>query len=116
MYNSNVAVARAINLAIAINGILSFVTIVVILYVAGPLDQLVGVESPFLTIIFNVTKSNAAVGALVGFLVFDSAAASCSAIATGSRMTWSFARDRGLPFWPYLRRVGVPRTKEKLSR
>ena len=34
-------------------------------------------------------------------------AASIGFLATGSRMVWSFARDRGLPFNRYISKVGL---------
>lgn len=107
VHHANINVAKAVSLAIAINGALSFSIIIVMLYFGGPLDALLGVDFPFMTIIYQATGSKAAVAALVGYLNFMGLSACCSSIASGSRMTWSFARDRGLPFWRYLRRVST---------
>lgn len=107
VYHANINVAKAVTMAIAINGALSFSIVIVMLYFGGPLDSLLEVEFPWMTIVYQATGSKGAVAALNGYLIFMGLAACISSIASGSRMTWSFARDRGLPFWRHLRRVGV---------
>lgn len=53
---------------------------------------------PFIQVFYNVTKSNAGASVLTALIIINITSACISTVATVSRQTWSFARDKGLPF------------------
>lgn len=89
------------------NAILTFIMVLVFMLRAGDLDTLLENENPyiFIDITQNATGSVSAAVALGSYSVFMSFACAVSSMAAGSRMIWSFARDRGLPFWKHVRKV-----------
>lgn len=91
---------RSLTLAVTLNGLLSFVIMFVFLYVGGPPDDLLEYpgQYPFIQIIYTATGSRTATCVLTGFISVMIFAATISSTASGSRMVWAFARDRGLPF------------------
>ncbi|KAL6714500.1 hypothetical protein ACLMJK_007925 [Lecanora helva] len=60
---------------------------------------------PFIQLFYNITKSLAGTDILAAIIIITLVCAVISEIATASRQIWAFARDRGLPFSPFLSRV-----------
>ena len=60
---------------------------------------------PFLQLFVDVTKSNAATAVMAAIVIITLISAVVSEVATASRQIWAFARDDGLPFSRFLRRV-----------
>lgn len=60
---------------------------------------------PFLQLFYDVTKSNAATAVMAAIVIITLILAVVSEVATASRQIWAFARDDGLPFSKFLRRV-----------
>lgn len=105
-------IPRAIIGAMAINGAVGFIMIVTVLYCLGDLQTVLNTDTGFPFIqIFHDSVGNIA-GATVMLAVVISLTWACATgiTTTASRMTWSFARDKGLPFSKWLSRVN-PRTK-----
>ena len=65
---------------------------------------------PFMEIFLQATRSTAGTTALASIVIALAICATIGLIATSSRMTWSFARDRGLPFSKILSKVGSTTT------
>ncbi|KAF1984429.1 amino acid transporter [Aulographum hederae CBS 113979] len=111
--NAAINIPRAITAGMIINGCIGFAMMVTALYCLGPdvdsiLDSPTGF--PFLQIFYNAvgTRGGAvAMGAIVLILTW---ACSTGITTTASRMTWSFARDKGTPFSHILSKVD-PRTQ-----
>jgi amino acid transporter len=85
------------------DGIVGFAMMVAVLYCLGNADM--NTKLPFIQIFRNSVKSvNGAIGMSVVVLILTWG---CSAgiTTTASRMTWSFARDRGTPFSRHLSEV-----------
>ncbi len=62
---------------------------------------------PFIQLFYNVTNSLAGTNVMVAIIIIALVCAVISEIATASRQIWSFARDGGLPFSPYLSKVRI---------
>lgn len=79
-----------------------FIFLMVLLFVAGPIDGPTGViestAGPLLQIFYNATGSKAGAICLLIFPLVCLLFATISIMTTSSRMTYAFARDGGLPF------------------
>ncbi|WPH03423.1 amino acid permease [Acrodontium crateriforme] len=83
-----------------------FIFLVSLLFVAGNIET--AIESPagiLGAIFFNATGSNAGTVCLLMFPLVCMLFATTSIMTTSSRMTYAFARDRGLPFSKFFSRV-----------
>ena len=60
---------------------------------------------PFIEIFFRAYKSRAGTAVILATIIVVDVGLVISVVAASSRMLWSFARDRGFPFWTYVRRV-----------
>ncbi|KAF2092459.1 amino acid transporter [Rhizodiscina lignyota] len=90
---------RGMVLTVVINGILAFCFIICLMYTMGDLDTaLTSTSLPILTVFYNATGSVPATNALMSFIIIVSCIGDFSIFASVSRLTWAFARDRGLPF------------------
>lgn len=104
---ASVNVPRAIIGSIAINGALGFGMLLAVLFTLGDVKAVLGTDYiyPFIQVFLqsnNSTSGTTAMSAIILALTFLS---TIGLVATSSRMTWSFARDRGLPGWRYLSKV-----------
>lgn len=106
--NPSVSVPRSIVTSILINGCLGFGILMATLFGIGNLDNVLKSPTgfPFMEIFLQATRSTAGTTALTSLVVALAICATIGLIATSSRMTWSFARDRGLPFSKILSKVG----------
>lgn len=115
--NPSVTVPRSIMTSIMINGCLGFGILMATLFGLGDLDSVLKSPTgyPYMEIFLQATRS------IPGTLVMASivtALGICSTIgfvATWSRMTWSFARDRGLPFSKTLSKVGLNQHSNQIT-
>ena len=91
---------------ILLNGSLGFATVIMLLFCIGSLDVL---DSPtgydFIAVFFNATKSHAGTSVLAAIPSAMCACAAFGFLASSSRLTWAFARDRGVPFSNFLSHV-----------
>lgn len=93
------AVPRAIFWTVAINGILAYAIILVMLFCLGDLDATVNAAFPIIEICTQATGSVRTATAMVSGLLIISCAVTLGSIASASRLTWAWARDGGLPTW-----------------
>ncbi|OCL10710.1 amino acid transporter [Glonium stellatum] len=90
---------RSMFLTVAINGVFAFAFIICLLYCIGDTQALLSSPSlPILLVFYTATKSVAATNALMVMILFVCFVGNFSVFASVSRLTWAFARDRGLPF------------------
>ena len=83
---------------VAIGVSTGFIFLVVLLFVAGDIDDVISsTAGPLLQILFNATGSKAGAVCLLIFPLACQLFATISIMTTSSRMTWAFARDNGLP-------------------
>lgn len=60
---------------------------------------------PIIEIFYNATQSKRATTAVMATLIVTLVFATFGTLASASRVTWAFARDKGLPFPEYLSHV-----------
>lgn len=83
-----------------------FVFLVVLLFVAGDIEQVISSPAgPLLQILYNATNSHAGAICLLCFPLVCLLFATTSIMTTSSRMTYAFARDGGLPASTFFSRV-----------
>lgn len=107
--NSALNVPRAIFTTMCLNGAMGFAMMVAILFCIGDAEQVLKSFTgfPFIQILYNGTGSKAGTSVLTSLVIALAWAASIGFTATASRMLWSFARDRGVPFHRILTAVSI---------
>ncbi|KAF2207634.1 hypothetical protein CERZMDRAFT_50718 [Cercospora zeae-maydis SCOH1-5] len=105
--NATTAIPKAILGAMLINGVVGFVMLVTILYCLGDTDSVLNTKTgfPFIQIFQNSVQNVDGTTVMTAIVIAVTIACSNGIATTASRMTWSFARDRGLPFSPALSRL-----------
>jgi choline transport protein len=105
--NADLTIPWAICMGMIFNGITGFAMMVTVLYCLGDANSVLETPTrfPFIQIFYNSVKSlrGATVMSVVVLILTWGCAAGIT--ATASRMTWSFARDNGMPFSRYLKIV-----------
>ena len=111
---AQLTIPRAICISVIANGIIGFAMMIAVLYCLGDANSVVQTPTrfPFIEIFSNSVKSvGGAIGMSVIVLILTWGAAT-GITTSASRMTWSFARDKGTPFSQYLGMVsknsGIP--------
>jgi hypothetical protein len=105
--NASVTVPRAIMLGVFINGTLGFGMLLATLFCLGNVDDILSAPYlyPFIEIFVASTGSVSGSTAMASLIVLLSFCTTIGLMASSSRMTWSFARDHGLPGWEALSKV-----------
>lgn len=91
------AVPRAIFWTIAINAVMGYAMVVVILFTMGSLDDVLNSTYPVMAVLVNATGSIPSSTAMSCGLLIISLSVNLASIASVSRLTWAWARDGGLP-------------------
>jgi amino acid transporter len=94
-------------LSVIINGLLAFGIIITILFTIGDAEAVLGTGYiyPIIQMLYNSTGSKASTTAMMSFVFFIGVVAVFSTLASVSRLTWAFARDKGLPFSTFFGQV-----------
>ena len=79
------------------NGALAYGMVLVILFCAADVNDLLSSGYPLLLICINATQSVAGGSAMVGLSMIVTLACSLGSIASASRLTWAWSRDGALP-------------------
>ncbi|KAL8677934.1 MAG: hypothetical protein Q9186_005686 [Xanthomendoza sp. 1 TL-2023] len=97
--------------SMVLNGMLGFGMLMAVLFCSGNLAKALGTTTgyPFMEIFLQGTQSVNGSTTMVAIVITLAMCATIAVLASSSRLTWSFARDRGLPGWWYLSKV-EPRT------
>lgn len=104
--NASTNVPRVMVGSLIANGILALLTLFAILFCIQDLKYVFDFSSlPFVAVLLQGIGNRAGTTAMVAIITFLIIFASVSFVATASRMTCAFARDRGLPGWEYLSKV-----------
>jgi amino acid transporter len=95
--------------AIGVNGFFGYVMLITYCFTLGNLDDILLTQTgyPFIQAFYNGTKSHAGASIMTAVLVVTITSSVISTLATVSRQTWSFARDKGLPFSSFISHVRV---------
>ncbi|KAI0478677.1 putative GABA permease [Xylariaceae sp. FL0804] len=101
--NASTIVPRAIIISITINGILGFAMLIAYLFCLGDLtavlDSQATLDYPFLFVFQQGTGSTPGAAVMGLIVVALGVCSTVGALASSSRMLWSFARDHGVPIW-----------------
>lgn len=118
--NAAVNVPRAIFTTMILNGATGFAMVIAVLFCLGDIDSVIVSDLPyhtrtaltpakntptgfpFIQAFYNGTGSYAGATVMAGLLAGLLWCAVIGFLATASRMTWSFARDRGVPFHRFI--------------
>lgn len=107
--NASTIVPWCMICTILLNGILGFAVVLAFCFCVGDLE--IALTSPtgydFIEVFYNATDSSAATSVMTSVLITLVICASFGFLASSSRQTWAFARDRGLPFSDYLAHVRI---------
>jgi len=106
--NAAINIPRAIVGSMLLNGLLGFAMMLTILFCIGDLTTVVDTKTgfPFIQIFFDSVGSVAGATTMAAVVLALTWACAIGITTTASRMTWSFARDRGTPFSKIISRVG----------
>jgi len=108
--DASIVLPKAIMWAAGLNGSLGFVMVITFCFTLGNVPDIIETPTgyPFIQAFYNATKSNVGTSIMTAILIVNITSACISTVATVSRQTWSFARDKGLPFSAYVAYVSVP--------
>ncbi|KAJ4362981.1 hypothetical protein N0V83_010098 [Neocucurbitaria cava] len=99
--NASTDVPRSMLFSLVINGSLALGMLFAVLFSADDIQQLLDEDaptSPFIRIFRHAVGSEAGATVMVSIIILLEFCSAMGCLAAASRMTWSFARDRGLPF------------------
>lgn len=105
--NASTVVPRSLITSIMLNGFLGFGILVAVFFCVGDLEAATKSPTgyPFMEIFIQATGSVSGSTAMVAIITALQICVMIGFVPASSRMTWVFARDRGLPGWKYLRKV-----------
>lgn len=85
---------------LAINGAMAFIFMLALLFCLGDPETTLNTPTgyPIIQVAYSATGSKAATIVLCSFIIWNGMIAMFSSLASVSRLTWAFARDKGLPF------------------
>jgi choline transport protein len=107
MHNAAILTPYAMLSTIAINGVMGFGILLALLFCIGDVESVLETATgyPVIQIFYNTTGSLPAANAMTSAIVAMAIFATVGLLATASRTTWAFARDKGLPFSSYFSEV-----------
>lgn len=87
-----------------LNFILSMVTVVTMLFTWGPVEDAIDADIPYLLLVTSTGNKGVALMILIVLFILIYIG-NITLLATVSRETWAFARDRGFPFSDWITKV-----------
>ena len=108
IHNAAIVVPRSIVWSTVLNGVAGLSMYIAILFCMGDLDAAVNSDYiyPFIEVLLQATRSVAGTAAIIAILIIVDLGLVIGVVAASSRMLWSFARDRGVPGWRQISKVG----------
>lgn len=105
--NAPTVVPWSILFSIIINGALALAMMIATLFITADLETALKSPTgyPFMEIFKQATGSTAGATTMASIITVMQLFANVGLLASCSRMTWSFARDRGLPGYKWLSKV-----------
>lgn len=105
--NPSINVPRSMVTSITLNAFLGFGMLIAVLLCLGDIEDAIQTPTgyPFMEIFLQSTNSVTGSTAMAAIITALGVCATIGFVASSSRMTWSFARDQGLPFWKQLSKV-----------
>ena len=96
--NASTNVARSMAASVIINGSLAFAILLAVLFTKVDIDSVSKAQYPFIAILAQGTQSTGAALTMASLVAMLQFCACVGSLASSSRIIWSFARDRGLPY------------------
>ncbi|KAF7552855.1 hypothetical protein G7Z17_g4037 [Cylindrodendrum hubeiense] len=108
--NPSVVVPRSILLSLVINGVCGFAMLLAMVFCMGNFDDAAAsapglLGFPHMYIFQQATNSKGGATVMAAIIMILGGCATVGMLASTSRVFWSFARDRGLPFWGLISKV-----------
>jgi choline transport protein len=105
--NAELRIPQSMVLSVLINGAQTFILVIVLLLCIGDPEAALNSPTgyPVIEILRQATGSNAGATVLIVMLSWNGLVALFSSLASVSRLTWAFARDKGLPYSDFFGRV-----------
>ncbi|KAL4804029.1 amino acid/polyamine transporter I [Aspergillus unguis] len=95
---------RVIWLAVLLGAITGFIFMLICLFCIQDVDGVVNADLPFIQLMHETVGLQGA-AVLIALFIFNGLGQGVSILTTGSRLTWGFARDGGLPWSAYFAHV-----------
>jgi amino acid transporter len=111
-----ITVPRSMVATVLLNGVMGFGMLIAILFSMGSTDAALETDTgyPIIQIVYNAVEDKVATSAIISIMIAMFVFATIGIMASTSRLTWAFARDKGLPFSTILSRIH-PRFKLPLN-
>lgn len=93
--------------SITFSGVVGLAMYIALLFSISDLDAALSTSFtyPFIQILLDALNSVAGTAVMLMIMIIIDMALVMSCVAAASRMLWSFARDKGVPGWQWLRQV-----------
>lgn len=107
--DASTVVPKSLIVSIGLNGVLGLGMLLAVLFCLGNIDDALNTPTkfPFIEIFAQATGSIGGATGMTTLILIMTIFCCISILAAGSRMTWAFARDQGLPFSGFLSRVSL---------
>jgi choline transport protein len=104
--NPRVNAPRAIWLSVVLGAVTGFIFMLICLFCIQDVDRVINTPTglPFMQLVQDCVGLEGTV-ALMSLFIMNSLGQGISITTTGSRLTWGFARDNGLPFSKHIKKV-----------
>ena len=109
--NAALVVPRSIVLSVLINRALDFGFLIAMVFCLGDIYKITSTpptQYPYMAIFAQAAGSKSGGSGMVAVVLLMYICGAPTVLASASRLTWSFARDHGLPYSNYLSRVSRP--------
>lgn len=111
--NADVTVPWCMLITTLLNGAFGFGIVIAVLFVTVDIESVLesptgALGFPYMQIFYNSTGSKGGATGMIFIILFMTVCGTIATLATASRLIWAFARDRGLPFWSHVSKVGIP--------
>jgi len=99
-YNANVNIPRGMIWSVVINGLAAFAYILTILYSITDVQTVLNTPTgfPIIAVFQEATGNRKAATAMLCAVIVEFGICLMGLVASVSRLTWAFARDKGIPF------------------
>lgn len=91
--------------AVLLNSVMMFAYVLAVLFFIGDHDAVTAARMPILEVYYQATQSKAAATIMVLMQTSILVLALFNCTASVSRLTWAFAKDKGLPFSEFFSKV-----------
>jgi amino acid transporter len=103
----SIVVPQSVMFTMLVNGSCGFAMLIAVLFCMGDVEKAMHTPTgyPLMEIFQQATKSVIGAAVMSSIIAIMGICATVGLFASTSRVTWSFARDRGLPFWRTISKV-----------